>query len=59
MLGDMLNGLTSTNCHIECMTPKDASRSYFFHNKKINSLAIVVRSVKAKIMQKILNIIFL
>ena len=49
----MLNGLTYTNCHKECMTPKDGSRPivffvFFFYNKKLNSLAIAVRSAKAK-----------
>ena len=46
-LGGMLNGLTYTNCHKECMTPKDGSRP-FFYNKNFNSLAIVVRNAKDK-----------
>jgi len=31
---------------------------FFFENKKLKSLAMMLRSTKAKIMQKILNIFF-
>ena len=43
----MVNGLTYTNFHKECMTPKGGSR-YYMTIKSFNSLAIVVRSAKAK-----------